>query len=36
VGLPPGKNTATEMLYLVALKKKVDFFSPHMTKGHSG
>ncbi len=36
VGLPPGKNSATEMLYLVALKKRVDFFSPHMTKGALG
>ena len=32
VGLPPGKQTSTEMLYLVALKKKIDFFSPHVTK----
>lgn len=36
VGLPPGKDITTEMLYLVALKKKVNFFSPHMTKGALG
>ncbi len=36
VGLPPGKAIATEMLYLVGLKKKVDFFSPHMTSGSLG
>lgn len=31
VGLPPGKETTTEMFYLVALKKKVDFYSQTMT-----
>ena len=36
VGLPPGKDISTEMLYLVALKKKVNFFSPHMTKASLG
>lgn len=36
VGLPPGKDISTEMLYLVALKKKVDFYSPHMTSGALG
>lgn len=32
VGLPRGKETTTEMLYLVALKKKVDFYSQAMTR----
>ncbi len=36
VGLPPGKETSTEMLYLVALKKKIDFYSPYATKGSLG
>ncbi len=31
VGLPPKKDITTEMIYVVALKKKIDFYSPHMT-----
>ncbi len=36
VGLPPGKKTSTEMLYMVALKKKIDFYSPYMTNESLG
>lgn len=36
VGLQPGRNTSTEMLYLVALKKKIDFYSPYTSGGGVG
>ncbi len=32
VGLPPGKEMTTEMFYLIALKKKIDFYSQTMTR----
>ena len=36
VGLPPKKNLTTEMIYVVALKKKIDFHSSSMTEESSG
>ena len=36
VGLPPKKNLTTEMIYVVALKKKIDFHSSNMTEESSG
>ncbi len=36
VGLPPKKDLTTEMIYVVALKKKIDFHSSNMTEESSG
>ncbi|HEY9167075.1 MAG TPA: hypothetical protein VIS48_13045 [Candidatus Kryptonia bacterium] len=36
VGLSPGKETASEVLYLVALKKRVDFCLSDMTRESVG
>ncbi len=36
VGLPPGKQITTEMLYMVALKNRVDFTSSTMSAGSIG
>jgi len=36
VGLPQNKNIATEMIYVVALKKKIDFYSSYMTPESAG
>ncbi len=36
VGLPPKKELTTEMIYVVALKKKIDFHSSNMTEESSG
>ena len=36
VGLPPKKDITTEMIYVVALKKKIDFYSPHLTQESLG
>ncbi len=36
VGLPPNKDITTEMIYVVALKKKIDFYSPHLTQESLG
>jgi hypothetical protein len=36
VGLPPRKDLTTEMIYVVALKKKIDFHSSNMTEKSSG
>ncbi|HUI29858.1 MAG TPA: DUF4384 domain-containing protein [Candidatus Acidoferrales bacterium] len=36
VGLPPKKDLTTEMIYVVALKKKIDFHSSSMTQESSG
>lgn len=36
VGLPPGKEITTEMLYLVALKKKIDFYSSNISRESVG
>jgi hypothetical protein len=35
VGLPPKKDLTTEMIYVVALKKKIDFHSSNMTEESS-
>jgi hypothetical protein len=36
VGLPPKKELTTEMIYVVALKKKIGFHSSNMTEESSG
>jgi len=36
VGLPPKKDLTTEMIFVVALKKKIDFHSSNMTEESSG
>ncbi len=36
VGLPPKKDMTTEMIYTVALKKKIDFYSSHVTTESQG
>ncbi len=36
VGLPPKKDLTTEMIYVVALKKNIDFHSSNMTAESSG
>lgn len=36
VGLPPKKDLTTEMIYVVGLKKKIDFHSSNMTEEASG
>jgi len=36
VGLPPRKDLTTEMIYIVALKKKIDFHTSNVTEESSG